>query len=270
MADLAHGEAKGCEPVLLAQHAGDLGLHGGKLALGGADLVAPPRRRDDARRILRPFAETHHVPGELGHGLDQKHVEREVDERRGDDRDQDREPENIEAVADHRRFERSLLHHHLDELSGGEVRLADDADHPIGRLGVDHERVGDQSEPGGVAEIVGGIDLGRHVLLEDQPARVGPLHGHGLHLDALQKLIAQGLGQLAARCCFGGKGRDLRILEPGHQPLAAEVRHRGHEDEHLGHHDENDGQQQQLAGKPGPIADGLVLSLPALSTSSLT
>ena len=118
-----------------------------------------------------------------------------------------------------------------------------------------------RGEPGGVAEIVGGIDLGRHVLLEDQPARVGPLHGHGLHLDALQKLIAQGLGQLAARCCFGGKGRDLRILEPGHQPLAAEVRHRGHEDEHLGHHDENDGQQQQLAGKPGPIADGLVLLL---------
>src|SRR4249919_3205303 len=138
-----------------------LGLHGGKLALGGADLVAPPRRRDDARRVLRPLAETHHVPGELGHGLDQKHVEREIDERRGDDRDQDRQPENVEAVADHRRFERSLLHHHLDEFAGGEVRLADDADHPIGGLGVDHKRVADQGEPARVAEIVGGIDLGR-------------------------------------------------------------------------------------------------------------
>ena len=30
VADLAHGEAKGGEPVLLAQHAGELGLHGGR------------------------------------------------------------------------------------------------------------------------------------------------------------------------------------------------------------------------------------------------
>src|SRR6476469_7691602 len=62
VADLAHRQAKGSEPILLAQHAGKLGLHGGKLALGGADLVAAPRRRDDARRVLRALAEAHHVP----------------------------------------------------------------------------------------------------------------------------------------------------------------------------------------------------------------
>jgi hypothetical protein len=58
---------------------------------------------------------------------------------------------------------------------------------------------------------------------------------------------------MPARCSFGGECCDLRILKSRHQPLPAEVRHRGHEDEHLGHHDEEDGEQQKLAREPKPV-----------------
>ncbi len=200
--------------------------------------------------ILGPRAEAHHVPGELGHRLDQEGVEGEIDERRGDDRDQDREAENVEAVADHRRVQRRLLHHHLDEQSGAEAGLADDADDAVARLGIDHQRIGDQREPGGVAKIVGGVDLGGHILLEDQPAGIGALDGDGLDLGALEEIVAEHLRQLAAGRGLGGKRRDLRILEARRQPLPPEVRHRGHEHEHLGHHDEQDGEDQQFAGQP--------------------
>src|SRR5262249_51771173 len=69
VADLADGKAERGEPVLLSEHAGELGLHGGKLTLCGADLIAPSGRHDDARRVLRTLAEPDHVPGKLGHWL---------------------------------------------------------------------------------------------------------------------------------------------------------------------------------------------------------
>ena len=41
--DLGHREPERREPALLMQHRGELDLHGGKLALGGADLVGARR-----------------------------------------------------------------------------------------------------------------------------------------------------------------------------------------------------------------------------------
>ena len=40
--DLGHREPEPGEPALLMQHRGELGLHGGEFALGGADLVDAP------------------------------------------------------------------------------------------------------------------------------------------------------------------------------------------------------------------------------------
>ena len=45
----------------------------------------------------------------------------------------------------------------------------------------------------------------------------------GLHLDALQKLVAKHLGQLPARGGFGGERGDLRRSQAFHEPLAAEI-----------------------------------------------
>src|SRR4029079_18101249 len=92
------------EPGFLRQRLDELMLHGGELALGGADLVAAPRRVDNACWVLGPLGKAHDVPGELGHGLHQQRIEREIDERGGDDRDEDRKPKNVETVADHRRL----------------------------------------------------------------------------------------------------------------------------------------------------------------------
>ena len=58
---LRDGEAERRQPALLLQHRGQLALHVVQFALGHADFVAPPRRRDDARRVLGILAEGHHV-----------------------------------------------------------------------------------------------------------------------------------------------------------------------------------------------------------------
>ena len=85
-------------------------------------------RHDDAAGILRVLAEAQHVAGDAHHRLHQQAVEREIDERRGDDRDDDRQAEDVEAVADHGRLQRRLGQHHLDEVAGAHAGLADHAD----------------------------------------------------------------------------------------------------------------------------------------------
>ena len=92
-------------------------LHVRQLALGGADLVLALRRHDDAAGVLRVLAEAQHVAGDAHHRLHQQAVEGEIDERRGDDRDDDRQAEDVEAVADHGGLQRRLRQHDLDEVA---------------------------------------------------------------------------------------------------------------------------------------------------------
>ena len=132
--------------------------------------------------------------------------------------------------------------------------VADHADDAVVRRDIDHQRIGDQREPGGLAEIVGRIDVGRHVHLDDQHAGVGVLDGDRLDLGPLEQLVAQRRRQLAAGRGLGGERGDLRGSQPLHQPLATEIGDRGHEDEHLGQHDEQDGEQQQLGRQSRQIA----------------
>jgi hypothetical protein len=65
--DLGDREPERGEMVLLLQQGGEVELHGGELALGGADLVAALGGRHDARGILRIGAERHHVGGHAPH-----------------------------------------------------------------------------------------------------------------------------------------------------------------------------------------------------------
>ena len=246
MTDLAHREAQSREPRFLRERFGKLLLHGGEFPLGGADLVAAGGRRNHPGRVLGALGEADDVPGELGHRFDQESVEREIDECRGDDRNQNGQSENVEAVADHGGLQRRFAHDHLDQLALMEAGVADHPDHPVIGHHVDHERVGDQLEPRGVAQVVRRIDLGRHVHLDDQRARGVALDGDGLHLGPLEELVAQHRGQLGVGRGLGREGGDLRRRKPLHQPLPAEIGHRGHEHEHFGQHDEENGEQKQL------------------------
>ena len=151
---IAEREAKRRETRLLRQRLRQLLLHGGKLALGGADLVTTFRWQDDPRTILRLLTEPHHIPGELGHRLHQERIKDEIDKCRSDDRYEDRQAQDAEAIADHRLLERPLLHHHVDGRTLVEARLADDADDIVVRGEIDHERVGDKGGPRGVAQVV--------------------------------------------------------------------------------------------------------------------
>ena len=135
-----------------------------------------------------------------------------------------------------------------------EAGFADDADDAIVGRDIDHEGIGDQSKPGGVAEVVGGVNVGRHVHLDDEHARLGALYRDRLDLGLLEQFVPQHGGKLAAWRGLGGERGDLRRSQPFHQPLPTEVGHRGHEHEHLGEHDEQDSKQQQLGGQPGHIA----------------
>ena len=63
----------------------NVALHGCQLALGDADLVGTCRRRDDAAGVLRCSGEEHHVLGQPAHRAHDDAVEREIDQRRGDD-----------------------------------------------------------------------------------------------------------------------------------------------------------------------------------------
>ena len=82
----------------MPQHADKLGLHGGKLVLRRARSRRPVPRADDAARILGALAEANHVPGQARHRADQERIEGEIDETRGEQRNQDRQPEDIEPV----------------------------------------------------------------------------------------------------------------------------------------------------------------------------
>ena len=117
--------------------------------------------------------------------------------------------ENVEAVADHGRLKRLLAHHHLDHLTGVKAGVADHPDDAVIGFDINHERVGDERDPRSVVQIVGPIDLSRHVHFDDQGAGAGTLDGDGLDLGAFQQLVAKHRGKLATRRRLGGERGDL-------------------------------------------------------------
>ena len=92
-----------------------------------------------------------------------------------------------------------------------------------------------------------------------------------MHASRREQLLAQALRQLGSAGRFQGQGCDLSGHDPLHEPVPAEIRDGGHENEYFGHHDKGDGQQQKLCGQPnGESSAGQPLGyracLPALGT----
>ena len=88
--DLRDGETKLREPGLLRQKARELTLHAGELPLSNADFIDAAGERHDAACILRIFGETQHVARQSCQRLHEKPSQREVDDRRREQRQDDR------------------------------------------------------------------------------------------------------------------------------------------------------------------------------------
>ena len=119
-------------------------LHVRKLALCRADLVPPLGRHNDAAGIFRVLAEAQDISGDAHHRLHEQAVQREIDERSSDDRDDDGEGEHIEPVTDHGGPQRRLGQHDI-HLVAGQYRFAQHANDAI-LPGKEHsQRIPDQS-----------------------------------------------------------------------------------------------------------------------------
>ena len=86
--DLGYREPKGRQPAFLLQRRSELGLHGGKLALGDAYFIDPPGRHDDAVGIFRVGAERGHISGHPPHRPHEQIMQREIDQDPRDGRNQ--------------------------------------------------------------------------------------------------------------------------------------------------------------------------------------
>ena len=147
MIDLADRESERRQPRLLLQRLRELRLHGRQLPLGGADLVAPVTRLDDAAHVLGTLTEADHVARDALHRPDQRLVQHEVDERCGEERDRDREAEDAQAEPDHGVLQRALHDDDLDLVAAAERRRSGHAYGPVAALQVDHQRVAQEIEP---------------------------------------------------------------------------------------------------------------------------
>ena len=86
-----------------------------------------PEFGDDARRILRIGAERHHVLGDAAHRPHQQIMQREVDQRRGDAGDHQRQQQDVDREGQHRLPQRRLVQHDFEELAVRHRRRPDHA-----------------------------------------------------------------------------------------------------------------------------------------------
>ena len=210
---------------------------------------------DDARRVFRILPELHHRARNAHHRAYQQAAEREIDERRGGQRDDDGNAENIQGVGAQRRLQRRLRHDDLNEVVRVVADAAEHADGAAVRREEHGDAIADLLEPQRDAlpqtfrllpQVIVGVDGHLRIDGQHQAAYALPARGNRLHLRRAQHLGAQTGGNVAAGEAFGGKGRELRRGEAFVQPVDAEGRDRWQEDQHLGEKNENTRQHQEL------------------------
>ena len=231
------------------QHRRQLALHGGELALGDADFVGARRRRNDAVGIFRIGAERHHVAGDAAHRAHEHVMQRQIDQRRGDHGNHQRQQKNIHRIAQHGAAQRPLVHDQFDIFAAHRRR----ADHPhhIG-AGIEHdlEGIDDGIDRGGAAHVVGVVDGGRHVVDGQHAAALAHLHGDGAGADRVEDLLGEAVGHHAVRRGFEHQRRGIAGCEAVLEPGDAEIGHRRHIDQHFRDHHEQDREDEELSRKP--------------------
>ena len=123
--DLGDGEAEIGEMTLFAERPLQVALHGGQTLLGDADLVAAAARHDDAGGILRRLRKGDDVRGQAAHRPDQQPVDGEIEKAGGDDRDERRQPDDVDRIGEHGVAQRPVADDELEH--GARARIADDA-----------------------------------------------------------------------------------------------------------------------------------------------
>ena len=235
--------------ALLLQQRRQIGLQAGQFALGGADFVMPAGGDDDAGGIFRLLAERRHVGGDAAQRAHEHVVEREIDQRRGDAGDQQRQQEDVDRKAQHGVAQRLLVEHDFDELAAHRRR----PDHPhhvdvAAQQGL--ERIDDGAMPGHVAHVDVVMDRRRHLGDRQQPALLAHLHRDRARADRVEDLARQILRHHAARRRVQHERRRIGGGQPVVQPVGAEIGDRRDIDQHFGDHHEQDRENEKLARKP--------------------
>ena len=259
MVDLGHGLAELGEPGAGVEGGDEIDLHAAKLGLGPSDLIGAAGGLDPGLGVLGVGAEALHGPRDALHGFDEEGVEREVDRRPCQRRDEQHHRDEAGEIGQQLLAQRFVRGDDLDKFARAEARLGDDADHPPLAAEEGVERRG---EPGArvlAAQVdeVGRLHRARRG--QHQAAHAVLLDGHGDDAGAVEQLLRELAGDLAV-------GRNLRRqrgqfggADAVEQPLLFEGGEDRRQDQQAGERDKQGGEDQQArreAARPveAPVA----------------
>ena len=143
------------------------------------------------------LAEADHVRGQPVHRPHEQIVQREIDQRRGDRRDQQREQQDVAREAEHRLRAAgpSSITISMKSVPGGPcptTRITSVSEQKSSVL----QRIPNGAHRGWIAQVDVVMDLMRHVVDGEQLALVAHLDRHGLGAEAVENLLDHVLGQL--------------------------------------------------------------------------
>lgn len=243
VADPRHGAAQLRQALLLFQRMGQFGLHGLQRFLGLAQFAHTGRGLDDAPSVFRRGGIGRHLGHQKLDRFHQKHPHREEQEESGGNRDHRREEQDAQPVVDHRHAQRRGVHRHLDQQARVAQRVADHPDDARFGVGQPPQRVEDQGDGRGFAQVECGVDGPRHGRGQDQLPRLVAQENHVVDPGVAQQFLFE----IAVDHVIGKQRQrgDLRPFEMAEQVILPEPRHRRDKDQHLRQHDEDGGQDQK-------------------------
>lgn len=203
------------------------------------------------RAELGILVETDQARGEPPHRPHEEIVEREVDQARGQGRDDQRDHHDIAGEAVHRLPQRLLVGDDFDELGIAHAG-ADDADGLVAGLQHHLERAGDRLPRRHVAQVDVVLDRGRQVVAGEQPALLAHLDRDRARIDAFQDLPRQRIGNHAERRRVEHESCGVGCGDTVVQAVDPEIRDRRHVEQAGRDHHQGNGQHQQLAGQAEP------------------
>ena len=192
-------------------------------------------------------AERRHVGGDAAQRPHEQLMQRDIDQRRGDAGDQQRQQQDVPGEAQHRLAQRLLVEHDLDELAAHR-RRADHA-HDVGVVAEQRvEGVDDGAVPAHVAHVDVVVDGRAASRSTASRRRCWPIFMATARAPiAVEDLARHRLRHHAARRRLehqrGGVGGGQPVVEP----VQPEIGDRGHIDQHFRDHHEQDREDEELA-----------------------
>ncbi len=240
MVDLGHRGPESGEPGPLPQGLTDGALHHRELVFGDADLIGPTAGDDVAAGILGVRAECRHRRGDPAHRPDEQPLQADIDERRRDQRDEDRELQDADAETPHLVAHRLFVKQHLDRRVRVLGRLIEDAQNAILRTKQRDEGIADGGHETDIAQVECGIDLWRHLAVDHQRYVVALVQYDPERSDMGKELIGERLAHHIVRRRLEREDREMAGGDLAFEISDAETPDRRREDHHLAeHHEEN-------------------------------